>query len=105
MNAKNTSMGIHTFQIDRAGRRRKEGRVRNEVSYKQSYKFFNTNLARAKVNRAVKEILMGHSIQLDGNYYRLSHDEMLQEYLKAVDLLAINEENNLRRQPESKKAK
>jgi hypothetical protein len=48
---------------------------------------------------------MGHSIQLDGNYYRLSHDEMLQEYLKAVDLLAINEENNLRRQPESKKAK
>jgi hypothetical protein len=38
---------------------------------------------------------MGHSIQLDGNYYRLSHDEMLQEYLKAVDLLAINKENNL----------
>ena len=48
---------------------------------------------------------MGHIIQLDGNYNRPYHDEMLQEYLKAVDLLAISEENNLRRQPESKKAK
>jgi hypothetical protein len=62
-------------------------------------------LVRAKVNRAVKEILIGHSIQLNGNYYRLSHDEMLQEDFKAVDLLAINEENNLRRQSDSKKAK
>jgi hypothetical protein len=59
-------------------------------------------LVRAKVNRAVKEILIGHSIQLNGNYYRLFHDEMLQEYFKAVDLLAINAENNLRRQSDSK---
>jgi integrase len=77
------------------------GRVRKPVSRFNGFrKFFNTNLVRAKVNPAVKEMLMGHSlpIRLDVNYYRPGQDEILQEYLKAVDLLTINEENRLKRE-------
>ena len=35
---------------------------------------------------------------MDENYYRPGQDEILQEYLKAVDLLTINEENKLKRE-------
>jgi hypothetical protein len=34
---------------------------------------------------------------LDDNYYRPSQEEVLQEYLKAEDLLTINEEHRLKR--------
>jgi integrase len=73
------------------------GRVRKDVSRFNGFrKFFNTNLVRAKVNPQIKEMLMGHSIDLDDNYYKPTADERLQEYLKAVNLLTINEENRLR---------
>jgi integrase len=51
------------------------GRVRKEVSRFNGFrKFFNTNLIRSKINPAVKEMLMGHSIDLDDNYYRPGQD-------------------------------
>jgi len=43
------------------------------------------------------EILMGHSIGISDCYYRATENELLQDYLKAVDLLTINEENRLRK--------
>jgi hypothetical protein len=74
-----------------------KGKVRKDVSRFNGFrKFFNTNLVRAKVNPAVKEMLMGRSIDLDDNYYRPGSEEIMQEYLKAVNLLTINEENRLR---------
>ena len=47
-----------------------------------------------------KEMLLGHSIGLDDKYYRPTQAQLLEEYLKAVDLLTINEENRLRRKVE-----
>ena len=41
-------------------------------------------------------MLLGHSIGLSGSYYRPDSREMLQEYLRAVDLLTISDENRLR---------
>jgi integrase len=77
---------------------RNRGKIRKEVAMFNGFrKFFNTNLVRAKVNGAVKEMLMGHSIDLDDNYYKPSQEEVLQEYIKAIDLLTINEENRLKR--------
>ena len=40
---------------------------------------------------------MGHSIGLGDAYYRPDNNEILEEYLKAIDLLTINEENRLKR--------
>ena len=39
-------------------------------------------------------------MRIPKHYIRCSAEEMLQEYLKAVDLLTINEENRLCRQVE-----
>jgi hypothetical protein len=81
---------LHETEHEREGIKNR-GRVRKEVSRFNGFrKFFNTNLVRAKVNPAVKELLMGHSIDLDDSYYPPGQDEILQEYLKAVDLLTIN---------------
>jgi hypothetical protein len=51
----------------------------------QSQKFFNTNLVRAKINTTIKEILMGHSIQSDGNitgYIMLEDNQSLKRKMK-----------------------
>jgi hypothetical protein len=59
-------------------------------------------MVMAKVNPVCKELLLGHraSIGLDDNYFRPNPDEVLQEYLKATDLLTINESNRLKRKVE-----
>ena len=57
-------------------------------------------MIRAKVNPEAREMLLGHSIGLSDSYYRPDTNEILAEYLKAVDLLTINEENRLRRKVE-----
>jgi hypothetical protein len=40
---------------------------------------------------------MGHSIGLDDHYFKPGENDVLQEYLKAVDYLTINEENRLKK--------
>jgi integrase len=59
-------------------------------------KFFDTSLINSDVNQMVKELLMGHSVGLDNSYYRPNEDKMLTEYMKAVDILTLNEEERLR---------
>ena len=36
------------------------------------------------------EITMGHNIGVSGSYYKPSEKEVLEDYLKAIDLLTIN---------------
>jgi hypothetical protein len=63
-------------------------------------KFTITQMIKAKLDYEAREYLVGHrySRGLDENYDRTSEEDRLQEYLKAVDLLTINEENRLRLQ-------
>ena len=41
------------------------------------------------------ELLMGHNIGVSGSYYKPTEKEVLQDYLKAIDLLTISDENKL----------
>ena len=41
---------------------------------------------------------MGHSIGISDSYYKITEDELLTEYLKAVKHLAISNENLLQNQ-------
>lgn len=41
------------------------------------------------------EKLMGHSVGISDSYYRATKSELLEDYLKAIDFLTINEENRL----------
>jgi hypothetical protein len=73
------------------------GKKRNVIARAHGFrKFATTNLIRAKINPEAREMLLGHSISLTGAYYRPGDDEILSEYVKAVDLLTINDENRLR---------
>lgn len=75
----------------------RRGKKRNVVARCHGFrKFTTTNMIRAKVNPEAREMLLGHSIGLNNAYYRPGEDEILSEYLKAVDLLTINEENRLK---------
>jgi hypothetical protein len=77
--------------------RMKHGQKRNPIARAHGFrKFATTNMVRAKVSAEAREMLLGHSIGLNKAYYRPGEDEILQEYLKAVDLLTINEENRLK---------
>ena len=59
-------------------------------------KFFTAQLINSKVNSEIRELLLGHKIGLASCYYRPTEKEMLDEYMKAVNHLTINEENRLK---------
>jgi hypothetical protein len=65
-----------------------------------TFQFFTTQLIHSKVIPEVREMLLGHNIGLTSAYYKPTEDEMLEEYMKAVDNLTINPENRLRRKVE-----
>lgn len=76
----------------------KHSTKRNPVARAHGFrKFTTTNMIRSKVNFEEREMLLGHPIGLKKAYYRSDEDELLQEYLKTVALLTINEEHRLKR--------
>lgn len=58
-------------------------------------KFFETHAMKSMKLLNVK-ILMGHDTGLEKSYYKPSEHELLDDYLKVVDVLTINEENRLK---------
>jgi integrase len=74
-----------------------KGKIRKNVKLTAGFrKFFDTQLIYARVEPRTKEPFMGHSIGLDDHYFTPGDTYVLQEYLKAVDNLTINEESRLR---------
>jgi integrase len=74
-----------------------KGRIRKSVRLTAGFrKFFDTQLIYARVEPRTKEMFMGHSIGLDDHYFKPGESYVLQEYLKEVDNLTINEENRLK---------
>lgn len=63
-------------------------------------KFFTKQLVDSKLNPEIREMLLGHKIGLASAYYKPTQEEMLNEYMKAVNLLTINEENRLKQKVE-----
>lgn len=88
-------------RIKHVGRREGEGKwvLHNVMKSHGFRKFTITQMKLAKVDFSDREYLVGHkgSRGLDINYDRTSEDDRLQEYLKAMDHLTINDENRLRR--------
>ena len=76
-------------------------RKRKEVAMFHGFrKFFTKQLVDSKLNPEIREMLLGHKIGLASAYYKPTPEEMLNEYLKAVNLLTINEENRLKQKVE-----
>jgi integrase len=60
-------------------------------------KYFDTICIDSDMKNIPKELLMGHKMNLgmDRHYYRPTSDKLLNEYLKVVDALTINDEHRL----------
>jgi len=72
-------------------------RSRQEIARAHGFrKFFTTQLVNSKVNPEIREMLLGHKIGLASCYYRPTESDMLNEYLKAVSLLTISDEERLK---------
>jgi hypothetical protein len=80
-------------------KRLEPGKRRHEFQADHGYrKWFKTQCELAGMKSINIEILMGHSIGISDSYYRISEIDLLEDYLKAIDHLTINESNILRRQ-------
>ncbi|MPZ08500.1 MAG: tyrosine-type recombinase/integrase, partial [Nitrososphaeraceae archaeon] len=76
-----------------------KGKIRKNVRLTAGFrKFFDTQLIYSQVEPRTKELFLGHSIGLDDHYFKPEENYVLNEYLKAVDNLTINEENRLRKE-------
>ena len=76
---------------------------RKEVKLSHGFrKFFETMLVNAKLHETIIRKLTGHSPNnnLTQLYSKQTESEMLEEYMKAVDLLTINPEHRLKRKVE-----
>ena len=74
------------------------GKKRHEFQTDHGFrKWFKTQTEISGMKPINIEILMGHSVGLSDSYYRATESELLEDYLKAIDFLTINEENKLRK--------
>jgi hypothetical protein len=72
------------------------GKKRHEFQTDHGFrKWFKTQSEISGMKPINVEILMGHSVGLSDSYYRATESELLDDYLKAIDFLSINEESRL----------
>lgn len=72
-----------------------QGQKRHEFKGVHGFrKYFETHCQLVMNHNNIK-MLMAHSLGESGNYHRPTETQLLEDYLKAVDLLTINEENRL----------
>jgi hypothetical protein len=64
-------------------------------------KYFKTRCEIGGMKPINIEKLMGHSVGISDSYYRATERELLEDYLKVVDLLSVNKENRLQKQLKS----
>ena len=70
---------------------------KNDLHPCHSFRIFAiTQMQRAKVDKTIREMLVGHTTGLDSVYYKASEEEMLLEYSKSFELLSINKESKLK---------
>jgi len=73
------------------------GKKRHPFSANHSYrKWFKTRCEQAGMKPINIETLLSHSVGISDHYYRPTENELLEDYLKAVDFLGINEESRLK---------
>ena len=69
-------------------------KMRKEVSTNHGFrKFYHTIISNGRVLPEIRECYQDR-IGLSGSYYKPTENEMLQEYLKVVDDLTINDETD-----------
>jgi hypothetical protein len=85
------------------GIRKKSDLKRNRYEFQTDHglrKWFKTRCEIAGMKSINIEKLMGHSIGISDSYYRATQNELLEDYLNAIEFLTISNENRLQNQME-----
>lgn len=73
-----------------------QGKRRHEFQADHGFrKWFKTHCQLSRMDPINIEELMDHSTGISDSYYRPTELHLLEDYLKAVDLLTINEDSNV----------
>lgn len=83
------------------GIRRKSNLRRNRYEFQADHgfrKWFKTRCEIGGMKSINIEILMGHSIGVSDSYYRATEQELLVDYIRAVDYLTISKEHKLEKE-------
>jgi integrase len=86
---------VRSHTLDMSSKRRHEFKSTHSLR-----KYFETH-ALSHMKLLNVKMLMGHDTILEKSYYKPSEKELLEDYLKVVDLLTINEESRLKRKVET----
>jgi integrase len=70
-----------------------ENEKRREWKSVHGYRKFFKSHAEQVMKPIHVEMLLGHNIGLSGSYYKPTEKQILEDYLKAIDFLTINENN------------
>src|SRR5919197_2583309 len=77
------------------------GRRRHEFQTDHGFrKWYKTQCEIAGMKPINIEKLMGHSTGISDSYYRATENELLEDYLKAIEFLTISNEHRLLKQME-----
>jgi integrase len=69
-----------------------KGEKRHEFKTAHGFrKYFKTQAEQARVPSIKIELLMGHSLGVSDSYARFTEDQMLEDYVKAIDFLTVNQ--------------
>jgi hypothetical protein len=83
------------------GIRKKSNLIKNRYEFQTDHglrKWYKTRCELAGMKSINIEILMGHSIGISDSYYKITEKELLNDYVKAIDLLTIGNEYRLNKQ-------
>ena len=76
-----------------------KGKKRHEFQANHAFrKWFKTRCEMAGMKPINVEVLMGHSTGISDSYYRATENELLEDYLKAVDFLTIDDKYSITKQ-------
>ena len=76
-----------------------DGKKRHEFQVDHGYrKFFKTRCELGGMKPINIEKLLSHSTGISDSYYRATEQELLDDYLKAMDSLTIDERNKLKKE-------
>lgn len=83
------------------GIRKKGNLKKNRYEFQTDHgfrKWFKTRCEISGMKSINIEILMGHSVGISDSYYKVTEEELLQDYVKAIDHLTISNENQLQKE-------
>ena len=85
-------LGLRVKNLDLEGPKKNSvSQYRYELHPCHSFRIFAiTQMQRAKVDKTIREMLVGHGTGLDSVYYKASEEEIFEEYKKTFDYLQIN---------------